>query len=88
MKKSTTAPERDNQGPFLTTMDAAGYLGISRVTLYAYVKNGVIRAYKTKRRVYFKQQDLDDYIASGGELAASVPTIISDVHGFEENKHK
>lgn len=83
-KRKTTA--RDNAGPFLTARDAAAYLGISRITLYAYVKNGLVRAYKTKRRVYFRQQDLDDYIASWGELAASARVFIADAQLNEEHK--
>ncbi len=85
MKEKQSNTEHDNKGPFLTTRDAAEYLGISRITLYVYVKNGLIRAYKPQRRIYFRQQDLDDYISSWGELAESARSILADAQGLDGN---
>lgn len=48
---------------FLTTNQAAEYLGISRPTLYKLVKCREITAYRILSHLRFMPQDLDDYLS-------------------------
>ena len=49
--------------PFLNINETAEYLGISKMTLYSYTSKNVIPFYKNRgRRIYFKIDDLNDWI--------------------------
>jgi excisionase family DNA binding protein len=51
------------QKPFLNIKAASEYLGISKNTLYTYTSKNAIPYYKLRgRRVYFKIDDLDNFI--------------------------
>ena len=51
--------------PFLTIDEASEYLGISKNTLYAYTSRGILPFYKLQnRKIYFKIEELDDFILS------------------------
>jgi len=47
---------------FLTVSEAMEYLGVSRRTIYVYVKQGKLRAYKVpvRGRTVFRVQDLEE----------------------------
>jgi excisionase family DNA binding protein len=47
---------------FMTIEEASNYLGLKVSTLYMYVHRRVIPYYKPRRRVYFKIQDLDNFV--------------------------
>jgi len=52
---------------YLTTKQAAKYLGVSETTLYAYLKQGKLKRYKLVRLNRFVKSDLDDFIKKNKE---------------------
>ena len=54
---------------FLTTKEAAEYLGIKPSTLYKYIKQGVIPAFKIGSLWRFKKSALDRWISKKLEEA-------------------
>jgi len=51
--------------PFMTSTETARYLNISINTLYYYCSKHMLPYYKLHgRRLYFKREDLDQYICS------------------------
>ena len=47
---------------FLTAEEAATYLGIAKITLYTYTSKRIIPYYKSRRKIYIKISDLDEFI--------------------------
>jgi len=57
LRRKTVQALKDD---YVTTSEAAQLLGINRVTLHRWVKQGTVRAYSLgPRRVLFKRSDLD-----------------------------
>jgi excisionase family DNA binding protein len=52
----------DMNKDFLNIEQAAEYLGVSKQTLYRLAGERKIVSYKPQRILYFKQEDLKDYI--------------------------
>jgi excisionase family DNA binding protein len=51
--------------------DASKYLGIGRSTIWQYVRQGKLKAYKLSERVtIFKKEDLDNFINGTLEMAS------------------
>ena len=44
--------------PFVTTKEAAEYLGVTRETIYKYLKTGRITKYKPVKKIYIKKEEL------------------------------
>ena len=66
----------ERERPFLSIDEAAEYLGISKNTLYGYTHRNVIRFYKLLgRRVYFKVDDLNDFILNEKNQCESTKEI-------------
>lgn len=65
-RKEKTADEER----FLSLPEAAKYLNVSKQTLYAKARSGVIRCYvpsdgNLKKRRKFRREDLDSYMTEG-----------------------
>jgi excisionase family DNA binding protein len=74
------------QKPFLTSYEAAAYLGIAQITLYTYTCNRVIPFYKTKRKLYFKIVDLDNYVLNNDNRIKSAEEIEKEAKRYEATK--
>ena len=62
--------------PFINLKDASTYLGLSKSTLYSYTHKRVIPFYKLRgRKVYFKIEDLDNFILNETNLCKSQEEI-------------
>jgi len=49
--------------PFLSLEEAAEYLDLAKETVYQFSSKGILPKYKLHgRRIYFKKDDLDDFI--------------------------
>lgn len=58
--------------PFLPFKEAAEYLGVRENTLYQYTHKKVIQFYKLRgRKLYFKREDLNDFILNKNNLVKS-----------------
>ena len=66
----------EREKPFLSIDEAAEYLGISKNTLYGYTHQNVLPFYKLQgRRVYFKVDDLNDFILNDKNRRKSAKEI-------------
>jgi excisionase family DNA binding protein len=62
--------------PFITLEEASVYLGLTKATLYSYTHKRIIPFYKIRgRRVYFKIEDLDNFILNETNLVKSEQQI-------------
>lgn len=50
------------QKSFISLDEASVYLGIKKSTLYSYTHNRIIPFYKPRRKIYFKIEDLDNFV--------------------------
>ena len=51
---------KESPDELLTTEEAADFLGVDKTTLYAWRKQGKLRAYRVgKRLIRFKRQDIE-----------------------------
>jgi len=78
---------------FFNTQGAADYLGISIKTIYHYIHKKVIPYYKVQnRKVYFKKNDLDDFLFTPANRSSSIIEIKVAASEYEEtcriNKRK
>ena len=83
MKTFTTNQKTDNQvmiaKPFLSLEEASEYLGLSKATLYSYSHNRVLTYYKLRgRKLYFKKEDLKNFILNDNNLVKSSKQIESE----------
>jgi len=70
---------------FFNTQGAAEYLGVSIKTIYHYIHNRIIPHFKVQnRKVYFKKEDLDNFIFSPENRCSSKMEIQSLAAGYEE----
>jgi excisionase family DNA binding protein len=56
--------ECDSESRFLTTKDAARYLGISERTLWSYVKSQLVRVIRFGKACRYDPRDLDAFVES------------------------
>lgn len=72
----------DDAPEWLSTADAAGYLGITTRTLYRLVDEGELIAYRVGRVIRLQQRDVDDFIErcriQPGELRHLYPSPDED----------
>lgn len=62
--------------PFLNVNEAAEYIGVSVLTLYHYTHKKALPFYKLRgRRLYFKKEDLDNFILSDENRRKSMDEI-------------
>ncbi len=74
--------ERANR-TFLTAEEAAAYLGIAKITLYTYTSKRIIPYYKSRRKIYIKLADLDDFILRDQNRVKSVEEIEREAKQYE-----
>lgn len=74
--------------PFLTAEEAAEYLGIAKITLYTYTCKRIIPYYKTRRKIYFKIEDLDNYVMNNDNRIKSTEEIEKEATRFESLHRK
>jgi excisionase family DNA binding protein len=64
--------------PFMNIDEASEYLQLSKQTLYAYTSKNVIPYYKMQgRRVYFKKEELDNFVLDKNSRLSSQEEIES-----------
>ncbi len=68
---------------FLTTEEAAAYLGIAMPTLYSYTSRRFIPHYKTRRKIYFKIEDLESYVLNSANRVQSNEEIEQEAIRYE-----
>lgn len=56
--KIASIVERNTFEKLLTTEEVTQRLGVTRVTLYAWRKKGLIKSYKIENRVFFKWSEI------------------------------
>ena len=68
--------------PWLSTADAAKYLGITSRTLYRFIDEGLIAGYRFGRVIRLKQTDVDAFIDASriepGTLEHLYPEVVGD----------
>lgn len=57
--------EKNNFEKLLTTEEVTQRLGVTRVTLYAWRKKGLIKSYKIENRVFFKWSEILNHLKEG-----------------------
>lgn len=71
-----------NQIQWLSTADAAKYLGITTRTLYRFIDNGELVGYRFGRVIRLKQTDVDEFIESSriekGSLEHLIPKPVGE----------
>lgn len=60
---------KSNENEFLTVKEAVSYLGISKSTIYKLTSSKGIKFYKPKGKIFFKKEDLINYITQNSSLA-------------------
>lgn len=63
--------------PFMDFKETCSFLGISASCLYKYRMNNVVPYYKAKKKLYFRKEDLEQYLTqrkvrSNDELATEI----------------
>ncbi|MCK5050635.1 MAG: helix-turn-helix domain-containing protein [Candidatus Cloacimonetes bacterium] len=67
------------ESPFLSLQEASEYLKLKPSTLYSYTHKRVIPFYKLRgRKIYFRKEDLDNFIMNDMNLVKSKKQITSD----------
>ena len=57
------------ESPWMTVEEAASYLRLQVSTIYSYLHKRVLKHYKLRgRRIYFKKEDLDNFIMGDNDL--------------------
>ena len=70
--------KKQNQiiSPFLSLKETCEYLKLKPATLYSYTHNKVLPYYKLRgRKIYFKKEDLDNFILNDTNLVKSKQQI-------------
>ena len=79
---TTTISGMSSQIKWLSTADAATYLGITPRTLYRFIDEGQIPGYRFGRVIRLKQTDVDAFIDSSriapGTLEHLYPEVVGD----------
>lgn len=71
------------ENEFLTSKEAADFLLISKSTLYKLTSSKEIKFYKPKGKIFFKKEDLINYITQNSSLEneSSSNQLIIDKNG-------
>jgi len=68
--------ENQIRSPFISLAEASEYLKLKPATLYSYTHNRVLPFYKLRgRKIYFKREDLDNFILNARNLVKSKQQI-------------
>ena len=65
----------EKEKPFLSMEEASTYMGLPKNTLYQYTSKNLLPYYKTGKRVYFKIEDLNQFILNKQNRFASIDEI-------------
>jgi len=68
----------EKEKPFLTMDEASKYMGLPKNTLYQYTSKNLLPYYKTGKRVYFKIEELNDFILNKKNRYASTKEITGE----------
>jgi len=56
---------------FFTVPQASEFLGVTIRTIYGYIQSRKIPYYKKTHKVYFKKEDIENWLESGRRMSAS-----------------
>ena len=73
---------------FLTSDEAAEYLGIAKITLYTYTHKRIIPFYKSRRKIYFKLEDLENYVLNSKNRIKSIAEIEEEAAIYDQHHKK
>ncbi len=65
----------EKEKPFLTMDEASTYMGLPKNTLYQYTSKNLLPYYKTGKRVYFKIEELNEFILNENNRYPSIKEI-------------
>jgi len=71
---------------FLTAEEAATYLGIAKITLYTYTSKRIIPYYKSRRKIYIKISDLDEFILNEANRIMPASEIESQAELYDRTE--
>ena len=71
------------QKSFLTSDEAAEYLGIAKITLYTYTSRRIISHYKKNRKLYFSLEDLENFVLNKDNRIKSTEEIEQEAVHYE-----
>lgn len=63
--------------------EAAEYLGVSNAAMFTLKRNGVIPSVRLGRKIYYRRQDLLDYV--NGNIKFNKPPAQAETSDTEEN---
>ena len=67
------------ESPFLSLKETCLYLKLKPATIYSYTHNKVLPYYKLRgRKIYFKKEDLDNFILNDANLVKSSQQISTE----------
>lgn len=78
-----------NDTDWLTQDEALGFLGVSRPTLYRWIRDGRVRAYHAGRALRFMRSELEAFVR--GDIPADDPlarSIAEAIAFFEERAER
>lgn len=73
---------------FLTSEEAANYLGIAKITLYTYTSKRIIPYYKSRRKIYIKISDLDEFILNEANRIMPASEIESEAELYDNTESR
>ena len=65
----------EKEKPFFSMEEASAYMGLPKNTLYQYTSKNLLPYYKTGKRVYFKIDDLNQFILNEQNRYASIEEL-------------
>jgi len=79
--------QESNNSPkqFLTSEEAAAYLGIAKITLYTYTSKRIIPYYKSRRKIYIKLADLEDFILNDRNRVKTIQEIAEEADQYDSH---
>jgi excisionase family DNA binding protein len=60
--KICSKAESQKDGEYLNVTQAAEFLGLTKQTIYFYIKTAILPSYKFGKRVFFKKSEILEYI--------------------------
>ena len=79
--------ERSDPISWLSTKDAAERLGVTLRSLYRFIDEGGLAAYKFGRVIRLKESDVDDFIESSRIAPGSLEHLYPEVKGPSRGVH-
>lgn len=78
IERGLSVGQNSSADSFLSIGEAAGFLGLSKPTIYAYVSGGKIPVMKRARRLYFSQRDLTEWLHQGRNITLADAGAMAD----------